>query len=127
MEFAAVLGPLGKHANYVTVIIFSKTTCPHSKRAKAILLDKYTITPAPYVVELNEHPMGARLQARLAELTNRRTVPNILINGVSIGGGDEIANLHSTKTLIEKVNNLGAKRITQVELKEVESIQHGLR
>jgi glutaredoxin-related protein len=71
--------------------------------------------------------MGARLQARLGELTNRRTVPNILINGVSIGGGDEIANLRQTNTLIDKVNDLGAKKITQVEVKEAETIQHGLR
>jgi glutaredoxin len=101
------------------VIIFSKSYCPHSKRAKEILLDKYSIDPAPFVVELDQHPLGAKLQARLAELTGRKTVPNVLINGLSIGGGDDVAELDSKKTLIDKVKELGGSKILSAELKEV--------
>ncbi|KAK6815214.1 hypothetical protein RU639_008418 [Aspergillus parasiticus] len=32
------------------IIIFSKSYCPHSARAKSILLDRYSIVPAPYVL-----------------------------------------------------------------------------
>lgn len=108
-----------KHANDLcqTVIIFSKSYCPHSKRAKTILLDKYSIVPAPYVVELDKHEMGAALQAQLAKLTGRRTVPNVMINGKSIGGGDDVAALDDSSTLIEKVQSMGGKRMTEVKLK----------
>ncbi|OTA99776.1 hypothetical protein M426DRAFT_67132 [Hypoxylon sp. CI-4A] len=97
------------------VVIFSKTFCPFSKRAKGILLDKYSIDPAPYVVELDEHPMGKELQAKLATMTGRKTVPNIMINGKSVGGSDEIAELDSRKTLIDKFKALGGKRLSMKE------------
>ncbi|KAI9644629.1 hypothetical protein NHQ30_006653 [Ciborinia camelliae] len=103
---------------YLAVIIFSKSYCPHSKRAKTILLEKYTINPPPYVVELDQHPIGAKLQARLAELTGRRTVPNVLINGVSIGGGDDVGELDAKNTLVEKVKDLGGKKILDVKMKD---------
>ncbi|KAI0541186.1 thioredoxin-like protein [Xylaria digitata] len=97
------------------VVIFSKTYCPYSKRAKGVLLEKYIIEPAPYVVELNEHPLGSKLQALLAEKTGRKTVPNILIHGKSVGGGDEIAGLDLRKTLIDKFKSMSGKKISMKE------------
>ena len=98
------------------MIIFSKSYCPYSKRAKGILLEKYSIDPPPYVVELDEHPLGAKIQARLADLTGRRTVPNIMVNEKSIGGGDEISELDGRKTLIDKFKSvMGSKRLTMKE------------
>ncbi|KAG5999970.1 hypothetical protein E4U21_006091 [Claviceps maximensis] len=93
------------------VVIFSKTYCPHSKRAKGVLLEKYTITPEPYVVELDEHPLGPALQDALHEKTGRRTVPNVLINGVSIGGGDDVVDLDNQNKLAGKIKRLGNKRV----------------
>ena len=98
-----------------TVIIFSKSYCPFSAKAKHILLEKYTIIPAPYVVELDKHPLGAGLQAHLAKSTGRRTVPNVLINGKSIGGGDEVAALDGSGGLVEKVKKMGGKRILEAK------------
>ncbi|KAG4026498.1 hypothetical protein MFRU_040g00560 [Monilinia fructicola] len=103
------------------VIIFSKSYCPHSKRAKTILLEKYTINPPPFVVELDQHPIGAKLQARLAQLTGRKTVPNVLINGVSIGGGDDVAELDEKKTLAGKLKDLGGSKIKDIEIKGVKN------
>ncbi|KAI2620625.1 glutaredoxin [Hypomontagnella submonticulosa] len=97
------------------VVIFSKTFCPYSKRAKGVLLEKYSIDPAPYVVELDEHPLGKQLQARLGVVTGRKTVPNIMINGKSVGGSDEIAELDSRKTLIDKFKSVGGKRLSMKE------------
>ncbi|EFW99628.1 glutaredoxin domain containing protein [Grosmannia clavigera kw1407] len=97
------------------VIIFSKTYCPYSKRAKGLLLDKYSIDPAPFVVELDIHPLGAALQARLGKLTGRRTVPNILVGGKSIGGGDDIAELDRKKALVDRVKSLAGNGL---EMKE---------
>ncbi|KAL7788652.1 thioredoxin-like protein [Trichoderma ceciliae] len=93
------------------VIIFSKTYCPYSKRAKGILLEKYAITPEPFVVELDEHPLGPYLQDYLQKKTGRRTVPNILINGVSIGGADDIVALDNEDKLVGKVRDLGQARV----------------
>lgn len=79
------------------------------------------------MVELDEHPLGEALQALLAERTGRRTVPNVLINGVSIGGGDEIARLDSTHSLIEKVQDLGGRKMLDVRLRPIENGDYGLR
>ncbi|RMZ72681.1 Monothiol glutaredoxin-7 [Pyrenophora seminiperda CCB06] len=97
------------------VIIFSKSYCPHSKKAKLILLQKYTIKPEPYVVELDMNPIGQQLQAFLHKSTGRRTVPNILVMGKSIGGGDDIEELDQTDTLVSTFKQMGGSRITQVE------------
>jgi glutaredoxin len=93
------------------VIIFSKTYCPFSKRAKGVLLEKYLITPEPYVVELDEHKLGQALQDQLLEKTGRRTVPNIMINGVSIGGADDVIGLDNADKLTAKILELGNKRV----------------
>ncbi|CZT00125.1 related to glutaredoxin [Rhynchosporium agropyri] len=101
------------------IIIYSKSYCPHSKRAKDILLEKYLIDPKPYVVELDQHKLGLQIQAKLADLTGRRTVPNVLVNGKSIGGGDEVAELDTTGKLVDKILNLGGKRMAEVKLRPV--------
>lgn len=95
------------------VIIFSKTTCPFSRKAKSILLDVYNIVPSPHVVEIDQHPLGPRIQSLLADMTGRRTVPNILINGKSIGGGDDIEKLHLDNGLTMKIRSMGGKRIVE--------------
>ncbi|KAF2741824.1 glutaredoxin [Sporormia fimetaria CBS 119925] len=101
------------------VIIFSKSYCPHSARAKHILLDVYNIKPAPHVVELDEHPLGDRLQAELAKSTGRRTVPNVLVMAASIGGGDEIAELDATRKLEDTLKAMMGSRAIEVSRKEV--------
>ncbi|KAL2263383.1 hypothetical protein VTK26DRAFT_7022 [Humicola hyalothermophila] len=97
------------------VIIFSKSYCPYSKRAKGILLEKYVIEPTPHVVELDLHPLGPKIQARLGEMTGRKTVPNIMVYGRSIGGGDEVTEMDKEKTLAEKITSIGQNRIAVSE------------
>jgi glutaredoxin len=112
------------------VIIFSKSTCPFSRRAKSLLLDAYKILPAPYVVELDllsqpisdptdDSPptLGRKLQDLLAESTGRKTVPNILINGRSIGGSDEVMKLDADGELTQKIRELGGRWVQEVELR----------
>ncbi|KAI5309792.1 hypothetical protein KEM55_002404 [Ascosphaera atra] len=99
------------------VIIFSKTYCPFSKKAKYIMA-KYTIVPAPFIVELDEHPLGEKLQAMLAEITGRSSVPNILVNGKSLGGGDEVEALHQKGSLIKEIKDVAGKQITQIRLRD---------
>lgn len=68
------------------------------------------------MVELDEHPLGSRLQDELEKSTGRRTVPNVLINGKSIGGGDDIQALDESGDLIAKVRSMGGKRIMEAKL-----------
>ena len=98
-------------AKWKAVIIFSKTYCPYSRRAKQILLERYKITPPPHVVELDIHPLGPQLQAYLSDITGRRTVPNVLINAKSIGGGDDVQELDAGGKLIDTVRSMGGKRM----------------
>ncbi|KAI8993988.1 glutaredoxin [Trametes punicea] len=80
------------------LVVFSKTFCPYSQRAKA-LLSGYGLTPAPKIVEVNVRSDGPQIQAILSRLTGRSTVPNILLKGKSIGGSDELHRLHEEKRL----------------------------
>jgi len=99
------------------VIIFSKTYCGFSKRAKALLLERYVIDPPPFVVELDIDPLGPKLQTLLKETTGRGTVPNIMVNGVSIGGSDDIAELDRNGKLVAKVQDLGEARQVSMKLR----------
>lgn len=89
------------------IIIFSKSTCPHSKRAKQVFA-LYDIRPPPLIYELDVEAHGLELQKVLGQQTKRSTVPNVLVKGTSIGGGDEIVALHEEGKLIAKVRALSA-------------------
>jgi len=45
------------------------------------------------VVELDQRKDGEAMQAALAELTSRTTVPNVFIGGENVGGCDEVVGL----------------------------------
>ena len=116
------------------IIIFSKSFCPHSKKAKRILLEKYDIVPEPYVVELDKMVekipkyrganvededetvvLGKKVQDLLYTLTGRKTVPNVMISAQSLGGGDEVGKLDVEGGLEERIKKMGGKRIVSVE------------
>lgn len=93
--------------------IFSKSYCPYSKKIKQLLLEKYDITPAPNVVELDRYEYGAELQSYLTEKSGRRTVPNILVGKSfeSRGGCDEFEKLHKDNDLIKLLVEWGSGRL----------------
>lgn len=72
------------------IIMFSKTYCPFSRRLKDLLSAHFEFSPSIIVYELDEDPHGTELQAYIAEVTGRKTVPNLIINGESRGGFDDI-------------------------------------
>ncbi len=43
-------------------------------------------------------------------------MPNVLINGKSIGGGDDVEALDVKGELVEKVRGMGGKRIMEAKL-----------
>ena len=88
--------------------------------AKNILRTKYAIVPIPYVVELNQHPMGPALQGLLGQITGRFSVPNVMVNKKSIGGGDDMAALDKKGELKSTLKTIGGDSITEVKLRDGE-------
>lgn len=102
------------------MVVFSKTFCPYSKKLKKLLKENYQITPAPAFVELDKHKHGAELQKYLGEVTERKTVPNVLVGSSSIsrGGGDDFVKMHEDGTLIDLLKTWGSKGL---DVKRVEA------
>jgi glutaredoxin 3 len=69
----------------MTVLIYTKTTCPFCVRAKALLAKKGA---AFQEIEITDNPP---LRSEMIEKANgRTTVPQIFINGRHIGGCDDL-------------------------------------
>ena len=77
------------------VKIYSTTWCPSCVSAKR-LFDELDVT----YEEINIEEEGMSREA-LAEITNGRTVPQIVINGECIGGFDNLLSLHQEGKLKE--------------------------
>jgi len=89
------------------IVVFSKTYCPFSKKAKA-LLETYDLSPSPKIIEVDLRDDGDLIKLILGRVTGRATFPNILVNGKSIGGSDEIHDLHSEGKLKHMFEIAGA-------------------
>jgi glutaredoxin 3 len=75
------------------VMVFSKSYCPYSKKAKDIL-SKYKLEANYHVLELDQLSSKTNeYQDELGKLTGARTVPRVFINGKCIGGGDDTSAL----------------------------------
>jgi len=75
--------------NQYRTVVFSKSYCPYSRKAKEVLA-KYRLTPSPFIIEIDRRSDMTHLQSLLQHLTSRRTVPNILFDFTSFGGSDEL-------------------------------------
>lgn len=87
-------------------MVFSKTYCPYCHNTKRILDGlnaKYT------AYELNQESDGDDIQAALHKMTGQRTVPNIFIGRVHIGGNSDLERVVR--------NGKGGKKIEEL-LKE---------
>jgi glutaredoxin 3 len=69
----------------MTVLIYTKTTCPFCVRAKALLTKKGA---AFQEIEITDNP--ARRSEMIEKANGRTTVPQIFINGQHIGGCDDL-------------------------------------
>ena len=69
------------------VVIYTTSYCPFCTRAKALLRTKH-IDFEEIDITLDEH-----LREEVTRLSGRRTVPQIFIDGKSLGGFDDIKEL----------------------------------
>lgn len=82
-DAVAVRGKMDSLVKKNPVLMFSFTTCPFCKEAKAVLDSKgakYT------VVELDEEDDGKAIRAEMGDMLGRTSVPAIWIKGTYIGG-----------------------------------------
>ncbi|CAG8761770.1 15048_t:CDS:2, partial [Dentiscutata erythropus] len=80
------------------VIIFGKSNCQHSKRVKHIL-SEYNISPHPVFIEIDERSDMEEMQRVLSQFTHREILPNVFVDGVLIGGSNELATMHKNGKL----------------------------
>jgi glutaredoxin 3 len=90
-------------------VVFSKSYCPYCNNAKRIL-DGYD---AKYkAIELNQEDDGDDIQNALQKMTGQRTVPNIFIGKVHIGGNSDleavVKNGKNGKKIEELLREAGA-------------------
>lgn len=69
------------------IAMFSKSYCPYCMGAKRIFSE---LQEKPFVVELDLRDDGSQIQSVLLDLTGKRTVPQIFVNGKHIGGSDDL-------------------------------------
>ncbi|KAH0517500.1 Thioredoxin reductase 3 [Microtus ochrogaster] len=73
------------------VMIFSKSYCPLSTRVKEL----FSSLGVDYnILELDQVEDGANVQEVLTEISNQKTVPNIFVNKVHVGGCDRTFQAH---------------------------------
>jgi glutaredoxin 3 len=77
------------------VVMYRTPFCPYCMRAERLLQQKGA---AVREVDVSDDP---RARHWLLEVSRQRTVPQIFINGVSVGGYDEIAALDRRGVLDE--------------------------
>ncbi|TNY22324.1 thioredoxin-like protein, partial [Rhodotorula diobovata] len=90
----------------VPVVVFSKTTCPYSKRAKE-RLESLRLQPAMHVVEVDQRPDMPQLHGLLRRRTNHATWPNIIVGSRSIGGSDDLERLLESGELGDMLDEVG--------------------
>lgn len=81
------------------VEIYTTQVCPYCVRAKD-LLQRKGVTPIEFRVDLNDSLRDQMLQ----RAQGRRTVPQIFIDGVHVGGCDDLYALESAGKLAGMLN-----------------------
>ncbi|KAH8993503.1 thioredoxin-like protein [Lactarius akahatsu] len=103
-----------KHLNSeAPLIVFSKTYCPFSQRAKELIL-RYDLVPPPKIIEVDLRDDGDFIKAVLTRLTGRNTFPNVILRGKSIGGSDDIAAMHKDGRLRQVFEKAGLQVLADI-------------
>jgi len=80
------------------LVMFSKSYCPYSKRAKR-LLEAYDLSHALKIVEVDLRADASDIKTLLIRLTHQSTFPNVILLGRSLGGSDDLVRLHEEDRL----------------------------
>jgi glutaredoxin 3 len=109
-DVAAIRAKLDALSRSAPVVVFSQTSCPYCKKAKALLAD----TGVTNVTSVELDALGAEgyaLRVELGKMTGRTSVPCVFIGGASVGGysdGPGVAPLAEQGKLAGMLRDAGA-------------------
>ena len=89
-------------ASMAKVLMYSTAVCPYCVRAEQLLKRK-----GVQEIEKIRVDLQPELRVAMMEKTGRRTVPQIYINGVYVGGYDDLASLDHAGGLDELLATSG--------------------
>jgi glutaredoxin 3 len=98
------------------VMVFAKSYCPYCKRTRSlfdrIMKDNAEMDIFVNILDLDTLPEedGRLMQNALLELTGQRTVPNVFVAGVHVGGNAETQALSKTGKLMEALEEMASSR-----------------
>ena len=69
------------------VVVWSKSYCPYCQQTKKLFKSIEGVNMV--VHELDQMEDGYRYQQALFQLTGQRSVPNVFVRGVHVGGNDD--------------------------------------
>lgn len=90
------------------LVVFSKSYCPYSTRAKR-LLETYDLSPAPKIIEVDLRADASYIKTLLTRLTYHSTFPNVILHGRSLGGSDDLMQLHEEDQLRQVLEKAGVE------------------
>ncbi len=83
------------------ITMYASKICPYCNMALALLKKKGIDIHLINKILINEQP---ELREKMIELTGKKTVPQIFINGVYVGGYDDLQALENEGKLDELLN-----------------------
>lgn len=89
------------------VVVFGKSTCPYTKKAKDTFAT-FAHLKGYLAIDLDKHGDMDAIQDYLAEITGARTVPRVFIGGKFFGGGDDVVNGAANGKLETALKEAGA-------------------
>lgn len=91
------------------VTIFSKSYCPYCKATKATfqgLAETFEIKIEAIELDTQESNDGQLIQDELYEITGQRTVPNVFVAGMPIGGNSDVQRMLEEGNLEEMLSRI---------------------
>ncbi|KAJ2491261.1 hypothetical protein IWW37_002428 [Coemansia sp. RSA 2050] len=90
------------------VMVFSKTYCPYSSKAKRLLAKLKEQRGLLFtVLEVDTETDPMEVKAALGKVSGRLTFPNIFVDGQGIGGSDDLQAKHASGELTELLRKAG--------------------
>jgi glutaredoxin 3 len=88
------------------VLMFSLSWCPECKRSLE-LLDRMGVRP--HIIDLDDYkPISQDIRYHMLQMTGRRSVPNLFIDGEYIGGFTRTYEMYEKGELLPKFQKVGA-------------------
>eukprot|EP01059_Diplonema_ambulator_P010163 TRINITY_DN20162_c0_g1_i1.p1 TRINITY_DN20162_c0_g1~~TRINITY_DN20162_c0_g1_i1.p1 ORF type:complete len:119 (+),score=27.17 TRINITY_DN20162_c0_g1_i1:48-404(+) len=94
------------------IVVFSGTRCPWCYRLKD-LLHASGLSHLTHTILLDRVPEGNELAHGLNLLTRQRTIPNVFIGGVHVGGYSEVEHLLHTGELETMINAVKSRKAAE--------------